>query len=193
MFAIIPGVSRSGSTITAGRALRLTREGAAVFSFLMSMPIIAAASMLKVPHVAQDRGTERDARRRRRWRRRSAAGSRSRCCCASSSQRSYGVFAAYRVVRRSDRPRHCLQPLIARRRRRRRRALRRRDRRASSRDDSAFRASSRSTGVVDARRRARAGGGRSRRRARSSLPTRRRRGADDRDGRGSRSPAPASG
>jgi undecaprenyl-diphosphatase len=56
MFAIVPGVSRSGSTITAGRALRLTREGAAVFSFLMSMPIIAAASILKVPHVLKTEG-----------------------------------------------------------------------------------------------------------------------------------------
>jgi undecaprenyl-diphosphatase len=54
MFAIIPGVSRSGSTITAGRALRLTREGAAIFSFLMSMPIIAAAAIFKVPHLLRD-------------------------------------------------------------------------------------------------------------------------------------------
>ena len=56
MFAIIPGVSRSGSTITAGRALRLIARGAAVFSFLMSMPIIAAASMLKLPHVLETEG-----------------------------------------------------------------------------------------------------------------------------------------
>jgi undecaprenyl-diphosphatase len=56
MFAIIPGVSRSGSTITAGRALGLTRESAAVFSFLMSMPIIAAAAVLKVPHVLRTEG-----------------------------------------------------------------------------------------------------------------------------------------
>ena len=56
MFAIMPGVSRSGSTITAGRGLRLTRESAAVFSFLMSMPIIAAASLLKVPHVLKTEG-----------------------------------------------------------------------------------------------------------------------------------------
>jgi len=56
MFAIIPGVSRSGSTITAGRALRFTREGAAVFSFLMSMPIIAAASVLKLPNVLRTEG-----------------------------------------------------------------------------------------------------------------------------------------
>jgi undecaprenyl-diphosphatase len=56
MFAIIPGVSRSGSTITAGRGLGFTRESAAVFSFLMSMPIIAAAALLKVPHVLKTEG-----------------------------------------------------------------------------------------------------------------------------------------
>jgi undecaprenyl-diphosphatase len=56
MFAIIPGVSRSGSTITAGRALRFTREDAAVFSFLMSMPIIAAAAVLKMPQAIREQG-----------------------------------------------------------------------------------------------------------------------------------------
>jgi undecaprenyl-diphosphatase len=56
MFAIIPGVSRSGSTITAGRGLSFSRESAAVFSFLMSMPIIAAASLLKVPQVIHAQG-----------------------------------------------------------------------------------------------------------------------------------------
>ena len=56
MFAIIPGVSRSGSTITVGRALRFTREDAAVFSFLMSMPIIAAAAVLKLPQAIREQG-----------------------------------------------------------------------------------------------------------------------------------------
>jgi undecaprenyl-diphosphatase len=50
-FALIPGVSRSGATITAGRALTFERSDAAVFSFMMSMPIIAAAAILKVPKV----------------------------------------------------------------------------------------------------------------------------------------------
>jgi len=47
--AIVPGVSRSGATITAGRALGFDRGGAATFSFLMSMPITAAAAALKAP------------------------------------------------------------------------------------------------------------------------------------------------
>jgi undecaprenyl-diphosphatase len=47
--AIVPGVSRSGATITAGRALGYDRGGAATFSFLMSMPITAAAAALKAP------------------------------------------------------------------------------------------------------------------------------------------------
>lgn len=49
VFALIPGVSRSGSTITAARALGFDRQSAAVFSFLMSMPVISAAAVLKVP------------------------------------------------------------------------------------------------------------------------------------------------
>ncbi len=54
--ALIPGVSRSGSTITLGRALQLDRESAARFSFLMSMPIIAGAVVLKLPKMLHDVG-----------------------------------------------------------------------------------------------------------------------------------------
>jgi undecaprenyl-diphosphatase len=45
--ALQPGVSRSGVTITVGRAMGLTREAAARFSFLLSLPIIAGAGALK--------------------------------------------------------------------------------------------------------------------------------------------------
>ena len=54
VFALIPGVSRSGSTMTAGRALGLDRTAAATFSFLMSMPITAAAAVLKVPEALRE-------------------------------------------------------------------------------------------------------------------------------------------
>jgi undecaprenyl-diphosphatase len=45
--AILPGVSRSGTTIPAGMALGLRREAAAAFSFLMAIPAIAGAGLLK--------------------------------------------------------------------------------------------------------------------------------------------------
>jgi undecaprenyl-diphosphatase len=97
MFAIIPGVSRSGSTITAGRALRLTREGAAIFSFLMSMPIIAAASLLKLPHVLKTEGIDAQL----------VVGVLASAVSGWLAisvllrfvvRRSYGIFAVYRVV-----------------------------------------------------------------------------------------------
>jgi len=45
-FAIIPGVSRSGITIAAGLFKGLEREAAARFSFLLSTPVIAGATVL---------------------------------------------------------------------------------------------------------------------------------------------------
>ena len=97
VFALLPGVSRSGSTITTGRLLRFDRQSAAVFSFLMSMPIIAAAVVLKVPEVLRTSGF-------------SAplvvgvvsAGVSSWLAIAILlryvSRHSYGIFALYRVV-----------------------------------------------------------------------------------------------
>ena len=49
--ALIPGVSRSGITITAGLMLGFTRESAARFSFLLSLPIVAGAALLKTLHL----------------------------------------------------------------------------------------------------------------------------------------------
>lgn len=46
--AIIPGTSRSGSTILGARILGVSREKAARFSFFAAIPVIAAASLLKI-------------------------------------------------------------------------------------------------------------------------------------------------
>ena len=46
-FAVIPGVSRSGSTMTAGLFRDMNRETAARFSFLLSTPLIAGACLKK--------------------------------------------------------------------------------------------------------------------------------------------------
>lgn len=51
--ALQPGVSRSGVTITAARAMGLDRESAARFSFLLSLPIIAGAGVYKAVDLAQ--------------------------------------------------------------------------------------------------------------------------------------------
>ena len=56
VLALVPGVSRSGSTMTAGRAMGFHRESAAVFAFLMSMPITAAAAVYEVPKALAEGG-----------------------------------------------------------------------------------------------------------------------------------------
>lgn len=50
--AILPGISRSGATIAMGMARGLSREGAARFSFLMSIPVIAGAFVFQLADVA---------------------------------------------------------------------------------------------------------------------------------------------
>ncbi|HEY6419042.1 MAG TPA: undecaprenyl-diphosphate phosphatase [Candidatus Binataceae bacterium] len=55
--AIIPGVSRSGATITTARLLSVERQDAANFSFLMATPIIAGAGLVearKLVHAGLD-------------------------------------------------------------------------------------------------------------------------------------------
>ena len=54
--ALIPGVSRSGSTLTAGLFLNLRRDVAARFSFLLSLPITGGAAAKKIYDVAKEGG-----------------------------------------------------------------------------------------------------------------------------------------
>ena len=56
--AVIPGVSRSGATMIAGLFQGFTRSDAAKFSFLMSVPIILGAGLLKIPEIAEIENTK---------------------------------------------------------------------------------------------------------------------------------------
>ncbi len=48
VFALIPGFSRSGTTIAAARSFKLNREDAAKFSFYLSAPVVCGAVILKL-------------------------------------------------------------------------------------------------------------------------------------------------
>lgn len=56
--AIVPGFSRSGTTLTAARALGFERGAAARFSFLLSAPITLAAVLVKLPDMLQIRSSD---------------------------------------------------------------------------------------------------------------------------------------
>ncbi len=56
-FAILPGISRSGSTIAAGIACGLRREAAATFAFLLAIPAIAGAGLLEGLDVLEEGST----------------------------------------------------------------------------------------------------------------------------------------
>jgi undecaprenyl-diphosphatase len=49
--ALIPGVSRSGATLTAGLFLNLTREAAARYSFLLAIPAVVMSGVFSLPDV----------------------------------------------------------------------------------------------------------------------------------------------
>ena len=56
--ATLPGLSRSGSTIAAGMACGLDRKFAVRFSFLMSLPAVLGATILKAVDVVQEGGVD---------------------------------------------------------------------------------------------------------------------------------------
>jgi undecaprenyl-diphosphatase len=53
--AILPGLSRSGTTISAGLGLGLTRPAAATYSFLLAIPALAGAGLYEAYSMLQDR------------------------------------------------------------------------------------------------------------------------------------------
>jgi undecaprenyl-diphosphatase len=97
VIALIPGVSRSGATITTARGLRFDRESSAEFSFLLSMPIIAAAVVLEGPKALHQGGLTNELMS-------GVVASAISGWLAISilmryvSRHSYGIFAAYRII-----------------------------------------------------------------------------------------------
>lgn len=55
--AIFPGASRSGVTLTAARNMSISREEASRFSFLLSLPIIIASTIYKLPEILDGSAT----------------------------------------------------------------------------------------------------------------------------------------
>jgi undecaprenyl-diphosphatase len=53
VLALVPGISRSGVTISGGLVAGLRHQDAAKFSFLLATPIIAGASIVEVPSLFQ--------------------------------------------------------------------------------------------------------------------------------------------
>lgn len=97
VIALIPGVSRSGATMTTSRGLRFDRESAAEFSFLMSMPIIVAAIVVEGPKALAESGLTNEIMS-------GVAASAISGWLAISilmryvSRHSYGIFAFYRIA-----------------------------------------------------------------------------------------------
>lgn len=58
VIALVPGTSRSGITLTAGLLLGFTRQASARFSFLLSIPLIAAAGVFKGVELWQTGGVD---------------------------------------------------------------------------------------------------------------------------------------
>jgi len=98
--ALAPGVSRSGVTITAGRALGLDRDSAARFSFLLLIPAVAGAVALKGAGVVQDGLPEGAAGPMLAGIAAAAVSSYAAIAwmLAYVRRRSYDVFVVYRLI-----------------------------------------------------------------------------------------------
>ena len=103
--ALVPGVSRSGATISMGRFLGYDREAATRYAFLLAIPAVVGAGLFElkeIPHGDNSYGWGPTIVGDRRVA--SSSGTpRSPGCCATSSTHSYPPFVIYRIVpRRSD-------------------------------------------------------------------------------------------
>jgi len=99
-FALVPGVSRNGATLTAARLLRFDRRAASVLSRHAALPVIGGAAVLKGARLAQ-RGLPRELRVP------FAAGAAAAFASTLASKRlvgvmdrarSYAPIAAYRIA-----------------------------------------------------------------------------------------------
>ena len=100
--ALIPGISRSGISISAGRFAGLDREAAARFSFLMATPIIAGAAIFEIRKLATgEAGVDgrASARSSSGWSRRSLSGMLAiGFLLRYLRTRSLTIFVVYRLV-----------------------------------------------------------------------------------------------
>ena len=100
--ALIPGISRSGISISAARFAGLDREAAARFSFLMATPITAGAALFEIRKlVTGEAGVDgqRRAAARRACSRRSSSGMLAiRFLLRYLRTRSLTIFVVYRLV-----------------------------------------------------------------------------------------------
>ena len=84
MLALIPGVSRSGATLSMGRFLGYERETATRYAFLLAIPAVIGAGVFElkeIPHGDNLYGWDR--RASRPWCPASSGTPRSRGCCAT--------------------------------------------------------------------------------------------------------------
>jgi undecaprenyl-diphosphatase len=97
--ALIPGVSRSGGTITAGLLMGYTREAAARYSFLLAIPAVLASGFYQL-YRSWEHGSPIAPGRPRwpRWWPSSSATASSSWFLKLVSTRSYMPFVIYRIA-----------------------------------------------------------------------------------------------
>ena len=97
--ALVPGVSRSGATISAGLFLNFDRAAAARYSFLLSVPAVVLSGLFELRHAGEG-GLPSARRSSRRCSRSSSATRRSRSCCVPRAPHDRRVRRLPRRARR---------------------------------------------------------------------------------------------